>query len=140
MEGDIAYIVMEFVPDSLNKHLTDGEPLPMERAAEIALQTIGALSYLHSSGFVHRDVKPANILLTEDGTVKLTDFGIARALESSSTASVVGTFLYMPPEQWQGTTIDHRSAVYFLAITLYQRITGRATVDGSIGDLLPMHV
>ena len=140
IENDLAYIVMEFVPDSLNKHLTDGEPLPVERVTEIALQTIDALSYLHSSGFVHRDVKPANILLTEDGAVKLTDFGLARAMESSSTASVVGTFFYMPPEQWQGITVDHRADIYSLGITLYQMLTGHVPFDGSIGDLFRMHV
>ena len=140
IENDLAYIVMEFVPDSLDKHLASGEPLPVERVAEIALQTIGALSYLHSSGFVHRDVKPPNILLTENGTVKLTDFGLARAMESSSTASVVGTFFYMPPEQWQGIIVDHRADIYSLGITLYQMFSGHVPFEGSIGDLFRMHV
>ena len=76
-------------------------PLPAERVAEIGREISLALSHAHSFDVVHRDIKPQNILLTEDGTVKVTDFGIARAMEAS-TMSLMGTSFYMSPEQWAG--------------------------------------
>ena len=84
VERDTAYIAMEYVPDSLDKHIRAGQPLPYQRAVEIAVQVCRALSHAHEMGVVHRDIKPQNILLTEDGTAKVTDFGIARAVVSST--------------------------------------------------------
>ena len=82
VEGDIAYIVMEYVPDTLSNHMQNGQPLPYQRAVEIAIQICRALSHAHSREVIHRDIKLQNILLTEDGNVKVSDFGIARALAS----------------------------------------------------------
>ena len=103
LEGDTAYIVMEYVPDALDRHLQGESRLPWQHATEIAVQVARALQHAHDNGVVHRDIKPQNILLTEDGTVKVSDFGIARALASSTrsrTSSVMGTPQYMAPEQW----------------------------------------
>ena len=84
VEGDTAYITMEHVPDSLDKHVRAGEPLPYQRAVEIAVQVCRGLAHAHENGVVHRDIKLQNILLTEDGIAKVTHFGIARALVSST--------------------------------------------------------
>ena len=83
IEEGSAYLVMEYVPDVLSNHISPETPLPAERVVEIGREISLALSHAHSYDVVHRDIKPQNILLTEDGTVKVTDFGIARAMEAS---------------------------------------------------------
>lgn len=121
------YIVMEFVPDSLDKHLGGRRPLPHQRAVEIAIHVCEALEYSHSKGVIHRDIKPSNILLTRDGIVKVTDFGIARATSSSTQTKNSpggGTPPYAPWEQWERGQADKRSDIYALGITLYEMITG----------------
>jgi serine/threonine protein kinase len=102
VEGDTAYIAMEYVPDSLDKHVRAGEPLPYQRAVEIAVQVCRGLAHAHENGVVHRDIKLQNILLTEDGIAKVTHFGIARALVSSTLSRgtrTMGTPWYMALEQ-----------------------------------------
>ena len=93
IEEGVAYLVMEYVPDVLSNHISPETPLPAERVVEIGKEISLALSHAHSYDVVHRDIKPQNILLTEDGTVKVTDFGIARAMEAStmSRTGVMGT-------------------------------------------------
>jgi serine/threonine protein kinase len=124
---------MEYVPDALDRHLQGGTRLPWERATEIAVQIARALQHAHDQGVVHRDIKPQNILLTEDGTVKVSDFGIARALASSTrsrTASVVGTPEYMSPEQWSSGSLDGRLDQYALGIVFYQMLVGTTPFQG----------
>ena len=102
VEDGTPYIVMEYVPDALDRHMQDGRRLPWQRATEIAVQIARALQHAHDNGVVHRDIKPQNILLREDGSVAVSDYGIARALASSTrsrTSSVMGTPAYMSPEQ-----------------------------------------
>ena len=133
IEDDIAYIVMEFLPDSLDKNIRPGQPIPYQRAVEIAIQVSRGLAYAHTQGVVHRDIKPGNILLTSDGDAQVTDFGIARAIVSSSRASqtgAAGTYHYMPHEQWTGATIDQRADIYALGVTLFQMLTGDVPFDG----------
>ena len=87
------------------------------------------LRHVHNNGVVHRDIKPQNILLTEDGTVKVSDFGIARALASSTrsrTASLMGTHEYVSPEQWASGSLDGRLDQYALGIVLYEMLSGAA--------------
>ena len=93
VEEGVAYLVMEYVPDVLSNHISPETPLPAERVAEIGKEISLALSHAHSFDVVHRDIKPQNILLTEDGTVKVNDFGIARAMEQSTMfrTGVMGT-------------------------------------------------
>jgi hypothetical protein len=124
---------MEYVPDSLDKHIRAGQPLPYQRAVEIAVQVCRALSHAHEMGVVHRDIKPQNILLTEDGTAKVTDFGIARALVSSTQSRgtrTMGTPWYMSLEQWSGSRVDGRADLYSLGILLYEMLTGSVPFQG----------
>jgi beta-lactam-binding protein with PASTA domain len=124
------FIVMEYVDgEPLSAIIRSQAPLPPARAAGIAADISKALSYAHRHGVVHRDVKPGNVLLTRDGQVKVTDFGIARAVGSddsvTQTGLVMGTATYFSPEQAQGLGVDGRSDVYALGVVLYEMVTGR---------------
>src|SRR5579875_2060736 len=124
------YIVMEYVNgEPLSSIIRGQAPLPAARAAGIASDIAKALSYAHRHGVVHRDVKPGNVLITRDGQVKVTDFGIARAIGSddnvTQTGLVLGTATYFSPEQAQGLGVDGRSDVYALGVVLYEMVTGR---------------
>jgi serine/threonine protein kinase len=130
----VHYIVMEYVAGRTLAEILhqEGRLLP-ERAAEVAAQVAGALSFAHAAHLVHRDVKPANIMLTPGGEVKVMDFGIARALSTDSltqTATVLGTASYLSPEQAQGAAVDPRSDVYSLGVVLYEMLTGQAPFAG----------
>lgn len=126
--GDYHYIAMEYLGGGpvLAK---DGTPRDIAFALRVTREIAGALNYAQEKGFVHRDVKPDNVLLREDGSSALTDFGIARALDSAlrmtKTGAVVGTPHYMSPEQARGKQIDGRSDLYALGIVLYEMLVGR---------------
>ena len=134
IEDDIAYIVMEFLPDSLDKNIRPGQPIPYQRAVEIAIQVSRGLAHAHTQGVVHRDIKPGNILLTSEGDAQVTDFGIARAILSSSRAAqtgAAGTYHYMAPEQWTDPIISPTADIYALGVTLFQMLTGEVPFDGA---------
>jgi basic membrane protein A len=126
----VPYLVMEYLPGGTLKQKL-GTPLPWQDAVRILIPVARALAYAHLRGIIHRDVKPANVLLKEDGTPILTDFGIAKLLEGTEghtlTASGVGigTPEYMAPEQGMGAKIDARVDIYALGIVLYELVTGR---------------
>jgi serine/threonine-protein kinase len=127
-EQGVAWIAMEFVSGSTLEELLSGaEALQPETVLRILRQTAAALDYAHSKGIVHRDVKPANIVIQEDGTVKITDFGIARdaaSRELTHAGTVVGTPSYMSPEQVEGRSVDGRSDQFSLAVIAYEMLTG----------------
>ncbi len=127
------FIVMEYVKGrSLRDVLRVEEVLP-ERAAEIVGEAALALHYAHERGLVHRDVKPANIMMSDDGRVKVADFGIARAMNAETvtqTATVFGTAAYISPEQAQGERVDRRSDIYALGVVLYEMLAHRPPFEG----------
>lgn len=134
-EGSTYFIVMELVDGkSLRDVLRDEDPLLPRRAIEISAEVAAALSVAHRSGLVHRDIKPGNMLMAADGTVKVTDFGIARAWDDSSeltkTGAVIGTATYFSPEQAQGEPADERSDIYALGVVMYEMLTGRPPFSG----------
>jgi len=128
------YIVMEYVRGrTLRALLQERGPLPVHEALDVAAQVAGALAAAHSQGLVHRDVKPANILISTSGQVKVTDFGIARAASESSltqTGTVLGSVGYVSPEQARGEEVTGLSDLYSLGATLYEMLTGQAPFRG----------
>jgi eukaryotic-like serine/threonine-protein kinase len=129
------FIVMEYVEGrTLREVIRNEGPLMPERAAEIASDVCQALAAAHARGLIHRDIKPGNVMLTPDGTVKVMDFGIARATTSETitqTSAVIGTAQYISPEQAQGQTVDFRSDLYSLGCCLYEMLTGVVPFTGA---------
>jgi eukaryotic-like serine/threonine-protein kinase len=134
-EDGTYFIVMEYVEGrSVREAIQSDGPLYPNLAADLASDIAGALGYAHRNGVVHRDVKPGNILLTPQGQVKVTDFGIARAAGTSEsltqTGSVMGTATYFSPEQAQGLPVDNRSDVYSLGVVVYEMVCGVPPFSG----------
>jgi eukaryotic-like serine/threonine-protein kinase len=134
-DGETYFIVMELVDGvSLAEMLRNSVTLTAARSAQIVAQVAAALGYAHRSGVVHRDVKPGNILITREGQVKVTDFGIAQAVSSedhlAEEGSVMGTATYFSPEQAEGAAVDGRSDVYSLGVVLYEMLVGRPPFVG----------
>jgi serine/threonine-protein kinase len=127
-EHDLAYLTMEVLE---GKDLS-GTVLPVKKAMRVVASIAEALDYAHKKGIVHRDIKPANIMLLEDGTVKVTDFGIARIIKSSQTQTgvVMGTPSYMSPEQVQGNKIEGTSDIFSLGATFYELVSGEKAFQG----------
>src|SRR6476661_1327797 len=126
------FIVMEYVEGRpLRQVIREDGPIAPQRAAEIGADIAAALSFAHKNNVIHRDVKPGNVLISPNGQVKVTDFGIARAASGGAqealtqTGAVMGTATYFSPEQAQGRPIDFRSDVYALGIVLYEMVVGR---------------
>ncbi len=134
-DGDIAFLVMEFVEgDDLKHHLDKGEVYTLQRTLSIMSDLLSALDYAHQQKIVHRDIKPANLLVQASGSIKLTDFGVARIQDSGDATrtqgSIVGTLKYMSPEQLEGRPIDARADLFAAGVVLYQLLTSQRPFDG----------
>ena len=133
-EGNINYIVMELIEgDTLNKIIEREAPMDYRKVIDISKQVASALRIAHKNKIIHRDVKPHNIMITNDGVVKLADFGIARAVNDatlSTGSKIVGSVHYFSPEQARGNYVDERSDIYSLGIVMYEMLTGKVPFDG----------
>ena len=134
--GAMPYIVMEYVEGKTLRELVNkGERFALNRAVEITEGILIALQYSHKNGIIHRDIKPGNIMITDNGDVKVMDFGIARALADTgatmtSTWNIIGTAQYLSPEQATGTQADARSDLYSVGCLLYELLAGRPPFTG----------
>jgi beta-lactam-binding protein with PASTA domain/predicted Ser/Thr protein kinase len=127
------YIVMEYVEgETLKDYIRRQGRLSGNESVRVSLQLLAALEFAHRNGIVHRDIKPQNVMLDRDGTVKVMDFGIARAGDSGMTeaGSILGTAQYLAPEQAQGQPVDMRSDLYSVGVVLYEMLTGTVPFKG----------
>src|SRR5512143_1873226 len=148
----VTYFVMRYLEAGTLKSKMEAGPLSLNEIDRLFTQLAEALSYAHSHGIIHRDLKPANALVDEQGNIFLTDFGIAKLLESASprltqTDAIMGTPAYISPEQAKALPVDQRSDIYSLGIILYEMVTGRvpfvadtplAVILKQISDPLPL--
>lgn len=132
-EGDVHYIVMEYVEGSSLKDVILNEaPLPISRALEFGAQIADGIGYAHSTGLIHRDIKPQNMLIDTSGRVKVTDFGIAKSANASTLTEAgitLGTVHYFSPEQAKGQAVMPQSDIYSIGVVLYEMLTGRIPFD-----------
>lgn len=132
----VPYIIMEYIEGhTVRSLLSPDSPVPIDEAIEITIGVLDALEYSHRQGIVHRDIKPGNVMITQTGTVKVMDFGIARAMADSAATmtqahAVVGTAQYLSPEQARGEVVDARSDIYSTGCLLYELLTGRPPFVG----------
>jgi hypothetical protein len=143
-DGNRLWIAMEFVDGgTLADAIERTGALAWPEALRLGRQIAAALGFAHEQGVIHRDVKPINILLTTDGIPKITDFGLAKLLESSvhtQEGSLLGSARYMSPEQAAGRPADARSDIYSLGITFYEMLCGRAPFEGETASVLAQHL
>jgi beta-lactam-binding protein with PASTA domain/predicted Ser/Thr protein kinase len=135
------YIAMEYLQGRTLKQVIQAEgPLPPERAIAIAMQVLAGLRYAHEHGVVHRDVKPHNVLVGDDGRIKVTDFGIAHAGDPQMTevGSIVGTAQYLSPEQARGRAVGPQTDLYSLGVVLYEMLAGRVPFEGDSSVAIAM--
>ena len=141
-EYDVTYIAMEFLDGhDLSRYAEKDKLLPPEVVMEYIVKVADALDFAHTQGIIHRDVKPANIMLLKDKSIRVTDFGIARITASTKTATgtVIGTPAYMSPEQVSGKKVDGRSDIFSLGVVLFELLLGQRPFkagDGGLGTLL----
>ena len=127
-DGEL-FIVMEYLEGETLKKKIDRGPLALEEATDLAVQVAQGLAKAHEHGIIHRDVKPANIMVTADGVAKIVDFGLAKLTDRTvltKAGAMMGTLLYMSPEQTRGEAVDRRSDIWSLGVVLYEMLVGKA--------------
>ncbi|WP_312517442.1 Stk1 family PASTA domain-containing Ser/Thr kinase [Anaerospora sp.] len=133
-DEDIYYIVMEYISgETLKERIERAGQLPIESSVRIALEIAEALEHAHQNGLVHCDIKPHNILTTKSGRIKVTDFGIARAVTSATmthTGTIIGSVHYFSPEQAKGAAVGAKSDIYSLGVVMYEMLTGTVPFNG----------
>ena len=133
-EGDVEYIIMEYVEGiTLKQYLSAKGALPEKEAVDFAAQICSGLEHAHKKGIVHKDIKPENILITKEGILKITDFGIAKALNQGTITTgglAMGSVHYFSPEQARGSYIDAKTDIYSVGVLLYEMVTGRRPFEG----------
>ena len=131
-DNGIYYIVMELIEGiTLKKYIERKGKLPVKVAVSILIQVAQGIEAAHNNHIIHRDIKPQNIIISKEGKVKVTDFGIARAASTNTISSnAMGSVHYISPEQAKGGFIDEKSDIYSLGITLYEMVTGRLPFEG----------
>jgi eukaryotic-like serine/threonine-protein kinase len=136
--GDQSWLVMELIDGATLAECCHGVPLDPQRVAAVGAQLADTLSYVHASGFIHRDVKPGNVLLSHDGRVLLADFGIARLVQNAPAATetgmTLGTAAYLAPEQVRGESITPAVDVYSLGLVLLEALTGHRAYPGTASE------
>ncbi|MFF0963988.1 protein kinase domain-containing protein [Streptomyces sp. NPDC003703] len=136
------YLVMEFIDGRPLGEFVSGHGMPAHRALRITADILSALAASHDAGLIHRDIKPANIMISENDTVKVLDFGIAKAVDAvpvTRTGTVVGTAPYMSPEQAQGKKLDRRSDLYSTGVLLFELLSARRPFDADSDAALLYH-
>ncbi|MDY0028280.1 MAG: protein kinase, partial [Candidatus Humimicrobiaceae bacterium] len=138
------YICMEYIEgENLKEIIEKRSPLPPEITTDYAIQISNALLAAHKNNLIHRDIKPQNILVTPEGKVKVTDFGIAKSLvpDVTRTLNIMGTAHYISPEQAKGEVLDHRTDIYSLGIVMYEMLTGDVPFRGGTSiDISLKHI
>ena len=140
-QGDLAYIVLEHIQGrELKDYFDAGERFDLHTILRLMTELLGALECAHEAGIIHRDVKPANVMVDRNGHAKLTDFGVARIIDAEQSemtraGTMIGTPSYMSPEQIQGQAIDPRSDVFSAGIVFYQLLTGEKPFQGTPWEL-----
>ncbi len=134
-EGNIHYIVMELIEGrTLNDYIKEQGAMSYPKVIALSKQVASALAFAHKNHIIHRDVKPHNVMITPNGTAKITDFGIAKAVNAATivdnTEGIIGSVHYFSPEQARGGYVDEKSDIYSLGIVMYEMLTGRVPFDG----------
>jgi eukaryotic-like serine/threonine-protein kinase len=142
-DDDLTYMAMEYLEgESLIRYCSSEKRLPLTRVLDVVAKVAEALDYAHKQGVVHRDIKPANIMLLHNGNIKVTDFGIAKAMSSTRTKTgvILGTPNYMSPEQIMGHKIDARTDIFSLGVLFFQLLTGKLPFHGENLSGLLYHI